>query len=185
MTTPKPRFSLEEIDKQLAEEDRELLERAKTKDDCIIEVIGYTESVLRKTIPTRIREGGLMVGSPIPYADGGYISKLEIKFSPEDEDKTLPLRKLVFHGFSSVTGGRRIIAGIFAGEERSLHTSHEDPRVMRRGKGGLAGNTYSVYVPRPLNHSEEALYIELYDPEKRKVVEEARGALHYEMFETD
>jgi hypothetical protein len=156
----------EGLEKRLREEDQELLERAKTKEECVVRLRGEIKYVLGSSYPTKVRVRAIRPGTPRrTEEDGGYTSHLVIDFKPLLPEYSV--KRLNFFGQSTIEKGDLVEVGIFAGEERALRLPTEDPRAIKKdlNRGPYHAyhhdTEYFVLVKRPLQESEEALYIEV------------------------
>ncbi len=152
------RESQEELKRELAD----LEARSKPLDELIVSVLFNVEEVIsqsRATSFTPISE--MMIGGESPVYYGGLTTKLILKVTPDHI--SLPVRTLIFPGYSIVKGGDSIVAKI--------------PRYET--KNFLSGRR-TFYLDRVFRQEEECIEIKVLS-ENGKILRRDRS-MDYENF---
>ena len=99
-------------------------------------------------------ESEVVYGGRSSTYSGGYTSEVHLQVTPEDHAS--PIRELIFKGISTVRGGDYIVAII----PRYTEVNAEYNRQMR-SFGAHDKQKEPVYVNRELNHTEQAIELNI------------------------
>jgi hypothetical protein len=106
-------------------------------------------SIIARTRPTSFTINSEMVmGARSPTYEGGFTSQLVLKVSPDN--KNIPIKSIIFNGFSIIKAGDYIAAQIL---------KYETEIITPRYSGN--GNKRFFYIDRDFNIEEDAIELAL------------------------